>query len=79
MPCPDSLKQRLARGEVCFGPFMKLSDPAAVEVFGIAGFDHVIIDMEHGPLSVERAQDLIRAAQVRRIAPMTRVSANDTN
>jgi 4-hydroxy-2-oxoheptanedioate aldolase len=74
-----SLKDRLARGEICFGPFMKLSDPAAVEVFGIAGFDHVIIDMEHGPLSVERAQDLIRAAQLRGIAPMARVSENSAD
>ena len=55
MPGPTSLKSRLARGDVCIGPFMKLSDPAAVEVFAIAGFDHVIIDMEHGPLSVESA------------------------
>jgi 4-hydroxy-2-oxoheptanedioate aldolase len=73
------LKERLARGDVCFGPFMKLSDPAAVEVFALAGFDHVIIDMEHGPLSVETAQNLVRAAQLRGIAPIARVPRNDAS
>jgi len=74
-----SLKDRLARGDVCFGPFMKLTDPAVVEIMALAGFDHVIIDMEHGPISVERAQDLIRAARLRGIAPMARVPRNDAS
>jgi 4-hydroxy-2-oxoheptanedioate aldolase len=72
-----SLKDRLAGGDVCFGPFLKLTDPAVVEIMALAGFDHVVIDMEHGPVSVERAQDLIRAARLRGIAPMTRVPRND--
>jgi len=79
MPSYTNLRKRLGRGEVCFGPFMKLSDPAAVEVFALAGFDHVIIDMEHGPVSVETAQNLIRAAQLRGIAPIARVPRNDAS
>jgi 4-hydroxy-2-oxoheptanedioate aldolase len=74
-----SLKERLGRGEVCFGPFAKLTDPAAVEVLALAGFDHVIIDMEHGPVSVQAAQDLIRAAQLRGMAPVARVPRNDAS
>jgi 4-hydroxy-2-oxoheptanedioate aldolase len=48
-----------------------------VEIFGLAGFDHVILDTEHGPLSVESVQHLIRAARLRGIAPMARVPRND--
>ncbi|MDR0843933.1 MAG: hypothetical protein LBN71_01835, partial [Tannerella sp.] len=46
------------------GPFMKSSDPALVEIAGYAGFDFVILDMEHGPVSLQQMQNLIRAAEV---------------
>jgi len=46
------------------GPFMKISDPAMVEIAGFAGFDFVILDMEHGPNSLQQMQNLIRAAEV---------------
>ncbi len=72
-----TLKERLGRGEVCFGPFAKLTDPAAVEVLALAGFDHIIIDREHGPVSLETAQGLVRAARLRGMAPLIRVPRND--
>ena len=70
------LKDKLQKGEVALGPFMKFTDPAAVEIAGLAGFDFVIIDMEHGPITFERAQDLIRAAELRNITPVIRVPEN---
>jgi len=70
------LKEKLQKGQNTIGPFMKFTDPAAVEIAGLAGFDFVIIDMEHGPVSFERAQDLIRAAQLRNITPVIRVPEN---
>lgn len=60
-----------------FGPFLKLCDPAIVEIAGNAGFDFVIIDMEHGPISVENSQNLIRAAEIAGVVPIVRVSSND--
>jgi 4-hydroxy-2-oxoheptanedioate aldolase len=38
------------------GPFIKVSDPALVEVAAFAGFDFVIIDLEHGPNSIQTIQ-----------------------
>lgn len=72
----NTLKTKLENGEAVIGPFMKFSDPAAVEIAGLAGFDFVIIDMEHGPISYERAQDLVRAAELRNITPVIRVPEN---
>jgi 4-hydroxy-2-oxoheptanedioate aldolase len=79
MNLPEPLKARLQRGEMSYGPFMKLAEPAAVEVFALAGFDHVIIDMEHGPLSVETAQNLVRAGRLHGLAPLIRVPRNDAS
>lgn len=55
------------------GPFSKTSDPAFVEAMGYAGCDFVILDLEHGPNSVETVQNLIRGAQIADIFPIVRV------
>jgi 4-hydroxy-2-oxoheptanedioate aldolase len=63
----EKLKTRAA------GIFSKTSDPAFIEVMGYAGLDYVIIDLEHGPNTIQTAQNLIRAAQVSGIFPIVRV------
>jgi 4-hydroxy-2-oxoheptanedioate aldolase len=70
-------KSLFADGKVSYGPFLKLADPAVVEVCGLAGFDHVVIDREHGPLSVETVQNLIRVAEPRGVVPFVRVPRNE--
>jgi len=50
----NNLKKALEEGKTVFGPFLKFTDPAAVEVMGFSGFDFVIIDEEHGPISMQK-------------------------
>ena len=76
MPGQNRVKERLNEGGKVLGPFMKLCDPAAVEIAGLAGFDFVIIDAEHGPISIETAQNLVRAAECVGITPIIRVVEN---
>jgi 4-hydroxy-2-oxoheptanedioate aldolase len=71
------LKRTLKEGENVFGPFLKLTDPAVVEIMGFAGFDFVIIDAEHGPISMQSAQNMIRAAETANVTPIIRVANND--
>jgi len=73
----NNLKEVLKEGKNVFGPFMKFTDPAAVEIVGFAGFDFVIIDAEHGPISMQNAQNMIRAAEIANITPVIRVANND--
>lgn len=73
----NNLKRKLQRGEMVVGPFVNCSYPAFIEIVGMAGFDFAIVDMEHGPLSVETAEDLCRAGQLAGLDPIVRVSAND--
>lgn len=73
----STLKQRLREGRIVAGPFMKLASPAVVEIFGHAGFDFVIIDLEHGPLSSESVENMVRAAELAGISPVVRVRRND--
>ena len=73
----NQLKRKLLRGEPVLGPFMCYSGPTFVEIAGMAGFDFVIVDMEHGPLSAETAEDLCRAAHSAGLDPIVRVRKND--
>lgn len=71
------LLPKLRAGESCIGTFAKLTDPAAVEVLGLAGFDFVIIDNEHTTMSRESMVGLIRAADLAGIVPTVRVRENN--
>ena len=71
------LQNSLTEGKTVYGPFCKIQDPAIVEIAALSGFDFVIIDMEHGPYSIESAQNMIRAAEARGITPVVRVTENN--
>jgi 4-hydroxy-2-oxoheptanedioate aldolase len=55
------------------GTFSKSQDPAFIEIIGHAGFDFVVLDLEHGPNTVLSLQNLIRAAEVTDLFPIVRV------
>jgi 2-keto-3-deoxy-L-rhamnonate aldolase RhmA len=46
-PTP-SMKERLARGETLLGTFLAMGSPMSAEACGLAGFDWVLVDLEHG-------------------------------
>lgn len=66
-------KNKLNEGKSVIGPFMKSCDPAFVEAAGFAGFDFIILDMEHGPTDIMNLQNLLRAAQCANVLPVVRV------
>lgn len=52
----------LASGEQpVIGMFHSSGDPAAAEILAGAGFDYLLIDGEHSPLSLETIQSVLRA------------------
>ena len=53
METVKSFKTAMASEQGAFGPFMITSDPAFVEAAGYAGYDFVLLDMEHGPGTFE--------------------------
>lgn len=56
------------------GTFIQLPSPELVELHGLAGFDFVVLDMEHGAYGFEELRHLIRAAELRSLVPIVRVS-----
>lgn len=72
-------RDKLKNGECVYGPFMKTGDPMFVEAAGLAGFDFIILDTEHGPVSIENQQNNIRAAEARGTVPIIRLKDKAEN
>ncbi len=71
-----NIKAELKQGQVVIGPFVRIPSPDLVEIFGEAGFDFIIIDQEHGPLSTETASNLVRACDLVQMTALVRVPDN---
>jgi len=59
----SSMKTKLAAGEAVMGCSVMIPSPQMVEMVGHAGFDWVLIDMEHGTIGLESAELMIMAAE----------------
>lgn len=77
MKTRPSLNQRLREGGAFTAVFAIIPSTHVIEMIGVAGFEAVIIDMEHGPFSIDSVVPLILAAQVRGMYPIVRVRANE--
>ena len=58
------VKEKLARGEAVFGTFFKYNSPPLVELFGLAGFDFLIVDAEHSTFGHADIEQLIRTCEL---------------
>jgi 4-hydroxy-2-oxoheptanedioate aldolase len=71
------VKKMLQEKQPVLGCIVNGPYPALVELLGLAGFHFVFIDAEHGSLSVSECEELVRAAEVRRIVPLIRTPENN--
>lgn len=67
------LKEKLKKGETVIGTWSSLSSANVINVLGTTGLDFVVIDMEHGSMSFETVEDMVRAAEASEISPIVRV------
>jgi 2-keto-3-deoxy-L-rhamnonate aldolase RhmA len=72
----NTLKQKLAEGKAVFGAMITFPAPQIVEMLGYMGFDWVLIDNEHGSITIDTAEDMIRAGELTGVAPIVRPVAN---
>jgi len=60
-------------GPTVFGTWVKLATLETVELLGHAGFDFIVVDMEHAPLTLESAYRAIVTAQAMGMGALVRV------
>ncbi len=70
---PQRLREELAQKHVVIGTWVQTPAAEVVEILGWAGWDFVILDLEHGPYGAELLPHLIRGAEASGVAPIVRV------
>ncbi|MCF5282396.1 siderophore biosynthesis protein SbnG, partial [Pseudomonas syringae] len=70
----NTLKSRIADGQPAHGVISSIPAPAAIELIAEAGFDFVIIDMEHVLINPETVENMIRVAESYDLTPLVRVA-----
>ncbi len=73
------LKERLRGGETVIGTFSGIPSPSLVEAIGYSGIDFIVIDSEHGPVEMQTAENVVRAAEITGMAPIIRVPNNESH
>jgi 2-keto-3-deoxy-L-rhamnonate aldolase RhmA len=73
-PARSSFKASLAAGDgPSLGTWVKLPIVESIELIALAGFDFVVIDLEHSPMNLESAYQLIGTATFRGVSPIVRI------
>ena len=62
-----NLKQKLKKNELTIGSWIMIGHPISVEVMALAGFEWLVIDMEHTAIDISTAQNLITTIQAQGI------------
>lgn len=73
----NKVKEMLKAGQATVGVFVGIGHPEVAEIMANVGFDWIVFDMEHGPLSIETVQSMIQAMDGKDAVPFVRVTWND--
>jgi 4-hydroxy-2-oxoheptanedioate aldolase len=72
----NALKEKLYAGKAAFGVMVTFPSPQVLEMLGYLGFDWVLLDNEHGSITVDCAEECIRACEVSGVTPIVRPVGN---
>lgn len=71
------LRKKIKSQALTLGSWITLGHPAIAEIMARAGFDWVVVDLEHSVISIDVAGDLIRTIDLCGVAPLVRLTSND--
>jgi 2-keto-3-deoxy-L-rhamnonate aldolase RhmA len=72
----NKLKQILASGRPAIGTWISMTDSYGVEMIAALGFDWLLIDMEHIPMSKVTLRDILIACKGSESVPIVRVASS---
>src|SRR3954468_24974893 len=70
------MKARLAAGETLFGSFLTLGSPLAAEAMGLAGWDWLLVELEHGVGHEAQLLGHVLGAQAAGVHALARVESD---
>ena len=72
------LKRKLSQNEITIGSWITLAHPSIAEIMACAGFDWLVVDLEHSVITIKEAEELIRVINLCGVVPLVRLSINDS-
>tara|TARA_E500000178_G_C16935709_1_gene713907 strand:+ start:454 stop:1221 length:768 start_codon:yes stop_codon:yes gene_type:complete len=72
-----SLKNKLKNNQISIGSWVMMSDPMSIEIMALAGFEWLVLDLEHTSIDLHTAENLIRTIQANKMTALVRVSKNE--
>jgi 4-hydroxy-2-oxoheptanedioate aldolase len=72
----DPVRARWAAGETAFAAWLTLESPSAAAVVASAGFDAVVVDLQHGNATLSDLPSLLAAIEPTPAVPLIRASWN---
>jgi 2-dehydro-3-deoxyglucarate aldolase/4-hydroxy-2-oxoheptanedioate aldolase len=76
-PFDRSFRDRTLAGETLFGLFLDLASPASAELCAAAGFDWLLVDLEHGASTEADLLGLLHAVEVGGSTPLVRPQSGE--
>ena len=73
----NKLREKLLAGECALGTWVCYTDPSSAEVLAQAGFDWLLIDVEHSHIGPEALRNIIIAIDGQDCVPVVRVKVRD--
>ncbi|MDP2904707.1 MAG: aldolase/citrate lyase family protein, partial [Candidatus Omnitrophota bacterium] len=75
MPCV----WRVRKGQKSIGSWLTIPNTSVAEIMSSAGYDWLVVDMEHSPIGVREAEELIRIVSLHGLPVLVRVGVNDAH
>jgi 2-dehydro-3-deoxyglucarate aldolase/4-hydroxy-2-oxoheptanedioate aldolase len=74
---PTTLRERIHAGETTFGAWLGLGSPLGAELLGRAGFDWLVVDLEHGAATESELLAHLTAIEVTGTAAIVRPQSGE--
>ena len=75
----NPLKKALAGNKQTYGSWITLSHPLIPDILAAAGFDWLVVDMEHSSIGLNELLPLIISIEANNMVPLVRVGENNSN
>ena len=74
-----TLKQKIKNKELTIGSWITIGSSTIAEILSNAGYDWLVVDLEHTTISLDQAGELIRTISLSGVPSLVRLTNNDAN
>lgn len=70
------LRRAIKSGKLTLGSWITIGHPSIAEILAKAGYDWIVVDLEHSVIPIDAAGELIRTIDLCGVSPLVRLTSN---